>query len=379
MQKQKNKPIWKEVQLGEIFDFKKKSGRKAGEGLKKGKYFFFTSSENQTKFLNECDYSEESLIFSTGGKAGVHYCDDKFSASNDCFVVNIKGNILPKYIYYYLRSRMYLLEQGFKGAGLKHLSKNYLKSIKIPLPYTPEGKPDLATQKQIVAVLEKAEKLKQKQKRQLELYDEYLKSVFWEMFLKEKGRWEEKSLSEVCELKSGGTPSRLNKEFFNGKIPWITTISLGKKYINENDAVEFITKEAVEKSTTKIIPKNSIIFGTRVGVGKTSINLCDICTNQDIVSLTNIDKSLINEFLIFFLDNLSSYFIDQKRGATIQGITSSVLKSLKIPLPPLELQQKFASIVEKVEKLKEKQKKSLADAEELFNALMQRAFQGELG
>jgi type I restriction enzyme S subunit len=366
---------WQEVELGEIFIFEHKSGRKAGEGAGDGKYKFFTSSSEQSKSIDSFDYEGEHLILSTGGKAGIHYCNEKFSASNDCFVLKVDEKLLTKYIFYYLSGKLYLLEEGFKGAGLRHLSKEYLKKIKIIFPE------DKETQKHIVQILEKAEHARQKREEADKLTKKYLKSVFAEMFgdpTTNDKKWSTDKLENLCKIKSGGTPSTFNKLFYNGTLPWITTVALGQKYIGDKNAQAHITKEAVEKSATKIIPANSVMIGIRVGVGKTSINTCEMCTSQDILSLTDIDKRINKEFLLQLLNNFLLHFESQKRGATIQGITSDNIKKLDAILPPLPLQQKFAKIVEHVEKLKEKQQKSKEKLDEMFNVLMQRAFKGEL-
>src|SRR3989344_8724698 len=102
---------WEEVELGEIFIFETKSGRKAGEGSETGKYKFFTSSSKQSKFIDEYDFDGEHLIFATGGQAGIHYCNQRFSASNDCFVVKVNNKILTKYVYCYLFGKIYILEE----------------------------------------------------------------------------------------------------------------------------------------------------------------------------------------------------------------------------------------------------------------------------
>jgi len=80
---------WREVELGEIFVFEKKSTIKAGEGNEYGKYKFFTSSDIQSKFIDKAIFDGEYLIFSTGGQAGIHYCNEKFSTTTDCFVVKV--------------------------------------------------------------------------------------------------------------------------------------------------------------------------------------------------------------------------------------------------------------------------------------------------
>lgn len=91
------------------------------------------------------------------------------------------------------------------------------------------------------------------------------------------GKWEKVRLGDIGTFRTGGTPSRSNTHFFNGDIPWITTVSLGKDFICEKDAVEFITEEAIEKSATNLIAANSIMVGIRVGVGKVSINTVPMC------------------------------------------------------------------------------------------------------
>lgn len=125
---------WKKTTLEEIFIFAKKSTKKAGEGIRKGKYKFFTSSDTQSKFIDKSIFNDEYLIFSTGGKAGIHYCNEKFSTSTDCFVVKVDDLIETKYVYYFLRANIQILEDGFKGAGLKHISKEYLKKLHLIYP-----------------------------------------------------------------------------------------------------------------------------------------------------------------------------------------------------------------------------------------------------
>ncbi len=159
-------------------------------------------------------------------------------------------------------------------------------------------------------------------------------------------------LKEISDCLTGGTPSTANKEYYQGSIPWITTVSLGKNYIDESDAVSFITQQAIDNSSTKLIAKNSILFGTRVGVGKCSINKVPLCTNQDIVAITNISKDYNLVFIKHVLDHYNNYFENQKRGATIKGIKSETVKNIDIPEVDIVIQNKFASIVEQIDKQK---------------------------
>ena len=99
-------------------------------------------------------------------------------------------------------------------------------------------------------------------------------------------------LGDICKFQSGGTPSRKNSDFFNGTIPWITTTALNGGKISSDDANEWITLKAIDESAAKIVPENSILVGTRVGVGKVAINSIPLSTSQDIISLIDIDDTV---------------------------------------------------------------------------------------
>ncbi|OXM82462.1 restriction endonuclease subunit S [Paenibacillus rigui] len=182
-------------------------------------------------------------------------------------------------------------------------------------------------------------------------------------------KWEKVKLGEIGDFKSGGTPSRSKPEYFEGNIPWITTVSLGKIFIDERDAVEHISAQAVANSATKIISKNSILVGIRVGVGKVSINSVSMCTNQDIISIENIDeRKIYKPYIVHSIKSYKSYFDDQKRGATIQGINSSMLKSLDISLPPLETQKQIAKTLDTAAELLAMRKQQLAELDNLIKS-----------
>lgn len=126
---------WELKSFSELFTFLPKSKIKAGEGKEEGKYPFFTCSSVLDKYYDDKIYSGECLVFGTGGNATLHYINGDFATSTDCFVVRSSSSgILVKYVYYFLFGNISILEEGFKGSGLKHISKSYLNSIQIPIP-----------------------------------------------------------------------------------------------------------------------------------------------------------------------------------------------------------------------------------------------------
>lgn len=128
--------------FSELFSFLPKSKNKASVGIKNGNYPFYTSSPFMTKYVNNPDIEvSQALIFGTGGNPSIHYATGKFSTSTDCYTVKSKDqSIMTKYVYYFLSGNIHILESGFKGAGLKHISKSYLQDITIPIFPLPQQK-----------------------------------------------------------------------------------------------------------------------------------------------------------------------------------------------------------------------------------------------
>jgi len=121
--------------IGNICNFLKKSKRPASYGKLEGKYNFYTSSE-KIKKCDKADYDEECIIIGTGGNANIKF-DNKFSCSVDNIILKSNNkNIKLEYIFMYLSNDKKLLENGFRGATIKHISKSYIENIEIPIPQT---------------------------------------------------------------------------------------------------------------------------------------------------------------------------------------------------------------------------------------------------
>lgn len=215
--------------------------------------------------------------------------------------------------------------------------------------------PDMKDQRTLADTLWSINETKQSYIALIKQTDELVKSQFIEMFgqLPEKFKHETVELGEIAEMVSGGTPSSKHPEYYGNKYPFVTTPCLGKNYINEDDAQNWLSEIGVNNSSTHIIPAFSIMYGSRVGVGKSSINTCEMCTNQDILSFFNIDKAKYDLlFIKKVMDQYFEYIDTQKRGSTIKGVPSDLVKAIKIPLVPIEEQKTFAEFTEQTDKSK---------------------------
>ena len=124
---------WDLLRGKEIFKENLKSKISAKQGNVKGKYKFFTSSNKQTKWLDDYMIDKPSLMFNTGGISGVNYCDSKYSYSTDSWSIYTNRYSL-KYYYYYYTSILYVInEKGFRGTGIKHLQKDFIKQELTPV------------------------------------------------------------------------------------------------------------------------------------------------------------------------------------------------------------------------------------------------------
>lgn len=198
------------------------------------------------------------------------------------------------------------------------------------------------------------------------------KSQFIEMFgALDKMTFPMVELGNIGKMISGGTPSSSHPEYFGGNIPFISTPCLGDNFIDSRYAQNWLTELGVMNSSTHIIPSYSIMIGSRVGVGKCSINTCEMCTNQDILSFTSIDVETYDLlFLKKVLEQYTPYFESQKRGATIKGITSDLVKSAKIPQAPMDLQKQYVSFIQQSDKSKFELKKTIESLEALYKSII---------
>jgi type I restriction enzyme, S subunit len=373
---------WKQITLGEIFVFNKKSKIKAGEGKKDGKYKFFTSSEIQNKFIDKAIFDGESLIFSTGGNAGVHYCDEKFSATTDCFVLKVDNKIKTKYVYYYLLSNIQILEKGFKGIGLKHLSKEYLKNIKIIFPE------DISIQKNIISVLETIDQTKELRKESDLLTNDFVKAIFFEMFgdsIKNSSNWKTEIIDKCGIVSSGLTlnPKRRNES--SNLTPYLR---VGNVYRNRLDLTEMKEIHISKKEEERYLVKNEDVLvveghGNIQEIGRSSVWTSEIkkCAHQNHIIKIRTNKNIVNPYFLSYYLNLygdHGYFSTKSNTTSgLNTISTNKVRNAQVLLPPIELQNEFSKIIKEIDCLKKYQKEVKVNLENLYENLMQRAFKGE--
>lgn len=188
-------------------------------------------------------------------------------------------------------------------------------------------------------------------------------------------------LGEIGIWGSGGTPSRKNKNFYlNGSIPWLKTGDLNNGIVMETE--EYITEEALKKSSAKIFKKDSIgiaMYGATIG--KIGIFGKDMATNQA-CAVVKCFNEVENRFLFYFFKNAKEKLINKAKGGAQPNISQEILKNFLFPLPPLEEQkrivEKLDSLFEKTQKIKDIIEEVKEKAISRREAILSKAFTGEL-
>lgn len=365
------------VRFGDLFDYENKSKIKAGDGLQTGKYPFYTSSNELSKYLNEYSFDKTSLIFGTGGNASIHYTNVPFSVSTDCVVAipMDESKICAKFVFYYLSGNINLLEEGFKGAGLKHISKAYINEIQIPLP-------PLATQKRIAEILDAADALRRKDQELLKKYNELAQAIFIDMFgdpVKNEMGWDVKKLDAVCsKITDGehGTVSRLA----NGK-PYLMARNIRDGFIDFTET-DFISEADHNRIFKRCNPEKGDLL--LVCVGATIGRVCLMNSNDEFslarsVALIKPKKNLINSkflFSIFKSDFIQLQIKAANNSSAQAGLYTGKIKDLNIFMPPIELQNEFEIRINVL--FEQSQCIDISKSLALFKSLIQKAFKGEL-
>lgn len=332
------------------------------------------------KFLRKGDIIIEKSGGSDNKPVGrvVYFDNDenKYLFNNFTGLLRVKDTTkwLPKYIFYSLFANYQsggTRRYENKTTGLHNLQTDfYVKDFEIKeISY--------GEQIEICELFDGITDLIDKRKRQLEKLDELVKSRFIEMFggIHDSKMYPYKTVKELTEVISGGTPSRDVSEYWEeGTIPWVKTTELHNNVVTKVE--EYITEKGLNNSSAKIVPVGTVLvamYGQGKTRGMTAYLEIKACTNQACACILPSDK--INQkflwyFFILSYDNLR----DLAKGGNQPNLNGNMIKTYPILYPPIELQNQFAAFIKQVDKSKFEIKQSLEKLELLKKALMQKYF-----
>ncbi len=191
-----------------------------------------------------------------------------------------------------------------------------------------------------------------------------------------KEGWEVKSMGDLGGFMGGGTPATSVEKYWIGDIPWISSSDLFEDDLQNINIHRYLNQEAITESATKLIPKNSVLLISRVGVGKLAINKTELCTSQDFSNF--IPNECDSYFIGYFLLARKNLLINFAQGTSIKGFTTSDIKSLKVAIPIPPEQQKIASFLSAVDEKIQQLTRKTALLEQYKKGVMQQLFSGKL-
>jgi len=179
------------------------------------------------------------------------------------------------------------------------------------------------------------------------------------------------ALKDLCIMKSGGTPSRKNPSFYEGEIPWAKISDLEFSpdgYIH--DTKEHITQEALASINNRFFDAGTLFLAMYGSVGKTGISKIPMTTNQAILGINIKEKDLLDiDYLKYWFKTIKQRLLNRAVGAALPNISLTIVKELKIPLPPLDQQKKIAAILDAADAYRQKTKALIKKYDALTQSL----------
>lgn len=317
------------------------------------------------------------LVALTGATTGqVGYLAIEATANQSVTGILPSKQHYPKYLYFFLKSqRKKMLGDAFGGAQ-PHINQKYVKDFKIPLP-------PLDDQIRIAHLLGKVEGLIAQRKQHLQQLDDLLKSVFLEMFgdpvRNEKG-WDKPELRAFGKISTGNTPPRNDPANYDDDfIEWIKTDNITGDAVFVTPSAEHLSETGARRGRT--VSSGALlvacIAGSVESIGRAALTDRTVAFNQQINAIQ--PAADVNPLYLYGLFKLSRAYIQSHATKGMKKIlTKGDFEQITMIKPPLDIQNQFAVIAEKIEGIKTRYQENLTDLEALYGALSQQAFKGEL-
>lgn len=338
-----------------------------------GKYKHFLVDEGDLLIASsgiKVEYFDKKITFAK--KEHLPLC---MNTSTIRFKVLDKDVLDINYFRHFLASRYFTKQVQFyiTGSAQLNFGPSHLNKMKIIVPPIEE-------QRKIAQILDKADEIRQKKKLANDKLDEFLKSTFITMFgdpVKNEKHFPLVKFSDMGTLARGKSKHRPRNapELLGGQYPLIQTGDIANAGLYLRKYNQTYSELGLKQS--KMWRMGTLCITIAANIAKTSIMTFDACFPDSIVGFNNNEKSNI-QYIQFWLMFLQAVLEAEAPQSAQKNINLEILNGLSLPYPPIEEQNKFAQIVEKVEEQKQRNEKVIEQMDNLFNSLSQKAFKGEL-
>lgn len=284
------------------------------------------------------------------------YLLDDMYINQSVIALETKTSVLPLYLFYDLSSRYEELRGGSDASSTRgSITTTALKNL--PFKY-----PDLSTQQSIVDILFGYDSLIEANNRRIELLEQAAQELYREWFVRFRfpgyedvkfenslpEGWERNKIQKYYNTCSGGTPSRSKPEYFeNGVYPWVKTGEIKDCVIIDTE--EYITQEAVNNSSAKVLPAKSVAMAMYgVNIGLLAYFDSEMTCNQACYVFSDKRDFSSKHYLYYYLKSIREYLLLISFGAAQQNLSQDLIKKLKITMPSDDVVQAFEKQVDDI-------------------------------
>lgn len=399
---------WKEVRLGEI-------SSKIGDGLHEtpkyddeGPYYFINGNnlncgkiiiKDDTKRVgkdefvkNQKELNEQTILVSINGTIGnvAKYNNELCILGKSACYINVIKEVDKEFIYYVLTSANFKrnITNEATGTTIKNVSLKQMREYKFNIPC------NISDQHRIASILSSLDRKIELNNKINADFEEMAQAIFKNWFVdfepfkdgkfvdSELGMipegWKVGRLDEIADVVGGSTPSKAKPEYYTQKgIAWLTPKDLSNHPAVYTSRGEIdITEEGYNSTSTKLMPKGTILFTSRAPIGYISIAQNDICTNQGFKSL--VPKKAGTCFLYCFLKYVTPEIENKSTGSTFKEASGALMKSLQVIMPDQKVFEEFEEIVSPLFARIESLEKENSRLSLLRDTLLPRLMSGEL-
>ena len=343
---------YKFINMGEIFSYNR-IGNIGTELVQLNE----KEKKEMTLQKNDLLFARQSLVFSGAGKCSIMLdVEDVVSFESHLIRVRLNPEIANPMFYYYYFSLPYnsvkTIVQQCAQAGIRGSD---LEKIKVPCPH-------IEIQNQIADILSTYDDLIEANNRRIELLEQTAQELYKEWFVRfrfpgydnvkfENGLpegWERNKIQKYYNTCSGGTPSRSKPEYFeNGIYPWVKTGEIKDCVIIDTE--EYITQEAVNSSSAKVLPAKSVVMAMYgVNIGLLAYFDSEMTCNQACCVFSDKRGFSSKHYLYYYLKSIREYLLLISFGAAQQNLSQDLIKKIKITMPSDDVVQAFEKQIDDI-------------------------------
>ena len=280
-----------------------------------------------------------------GANAGfVSYITECFYLNDKCFSAVPKEScpVIGRFLYYALKLQEERLSALQSEGGVPTINTRKLGSILIPIP-------PLHVQQEIVRILDKFTELETELETELDLRKQQYERYRDQLLSPDKGFTVWKQIGEIFEIRNGYTPSKANADFWtNGTIPWYRMEDLRANERILEDSIQHITPQAIKGKG--LFKAGSIILATSATIGEHALINTDAMANQRFTNFSirkSLADSLIPKFIYYYFFVIDEWCKQNVNVSSFPSVDIERLKSVLFPIPPLHVQQRIVSVLDK--------------------------------